>query len=139
VAGIRDELRRIHDANGGKLTPQAVVQEAASPNSPLHNRFEWDDTVAGRKYRLIQAADLIREQRIEYARDKNGPKTVREWTSTYVSGDNTRGAYRRTEDVLADDMSAQILFRNFERELADLKRNYGHLKQFSTMLRKAAS
>lgn len=139
MASVRDELRRIHNSNGGKLTPAAVVKAARSPKSPLHNRFEWDDSVAGEKYRLIQAGDLIREQRVEYARDRRGPKTVREYTSTYQAGDAERGAYRATEDVMANEMSAAIVLRSFERALSDLKRQYGHLKEFGEMLRDAAA
>lgn len=47
-------------ASGGRLTPQAVLEEAESAESPLHGWFEWDDTVAAAAYRLDQARDLIR-------------------------------------------------------------------------------
>jgi len=43
----------------GVLTPEAVVDAAASLTSPLHSFFEWDDTKAGRHYRLQQARNLI--------------------------------------------------------------------------------
>jgi hypothetical protein len=134
MASIREELRRIHDRQNGELSPAAVVKAAKPVNHPLHNQFEWDNTVAGHKYRLVQAAALIREQRVEYARDARGPKTVREYTSTYVAGSNQRGSYKATEDVMANELSAAIVLRNFERALADLKRQYGHLKEFSNML-----
>jgi hypothetical protein len=52
-------LSAIKDANGGQCTPERVVKEAADPNSPLHEDFEWDDTEAGRLYRLSQARALI--------------------------------------------------------------------------------
>jgi hypothetical protein len=35
---------------------------------------------------------------------------------------------------MADDFSAAIVLRNFERSLADLKRQYGHLKEFRDRL-----
>lgn len=138
MASVRQELRRIHDANGGRLTPAAVVKAATPLKSPLHSRFEWDDTVAGHKFRLAQAADMIREQRVEYARDRRGPKTVREYTSTYEAG-MERGGYKATEDLLADELTAAIVLRNFERALADLKRQYGHLREFAQMLKDAAA
>lgn len=138
MTSIRDELRRLHDTNGGKLTPEVVVKAATPARSPLHTRFEWDNTVAGHKFRLLQAADLIREQRVEYARDARGPKTVREYTSTYEAGSSERGAYQATEDVMVNDLSAAIVLRNFERALADLKRQYGCLKEFGERLRRAA-
>lgn len=138
MTSVRDELRRIHDMNNGQLTPDLVVKAAKPANAPLHNRFEWNDTIAGHKYRLRQAADLIREQRIEYARDARGSKTVRAYTSTYEAGSPNRGAYQATEDVMVNDFSAAIVLRNFERALADLKRQFGHLKEFGERLRREA-
>lgn len=139
MASIRSELRRLHDTNGGTLTPEMVVAAAEPESSPLHGRFEWDDTVAGHKYRLRQAAALIREQRIEYARNSRGPRTVREYTSTYEAGSPERGAYQATNELMRDELSAAIVLRNFQRALADLKRQYGHLKEFAELLKEAAA
>lgn len=41
------------------LTPENVVAEATDPASPLHPFFDWDDSSAGPKYRIIQARQLI--------------------------------------------------------------------------------
>ena len=46
-------------AEHGKVTAQMIVNEAAAPKNPVHNFFEWDDTAAGRKYRLMQAMNMI--------------------------------------------------------------------------------
>lgn len=137
MAGIRDELRRIHDMNGG-LAPEVIVKAAKSTASPLHSCFEWDDRIGGHKYRLVQAQKLIREQWVEYAHNRQGPKKVRQYVSTYEAGSlEPRGVYRDVADVMKDDFSAEILLRNFERAIADLKRSYGHLKEFREMLLKA--
>lgn len=50
----------------GRLTPRAVVEAARDPNSPMHACFEWDDSVAGDKWRIEQARRLIRTVRIVY-------------------------------------------------------------------------
>lgn len=52
------ELERIRKARG--LTGDAVVEESASASAPLHPFFEWDDAIAGHKYRVRQAQGLIR-------------------------------------------------------------------------------
>lgn len=44
----------------GRLTPNAVREDAAKPESPLHGYFEWDDSVAAGQHRLDQARALIR-------------------------------------------------------------------------------
>jgi hypothetical protein len=51
-------------AEAGKLSPEQVVTEASKAGSPLHDCFEWDDSVAGHKYRLSQARDLIRSVQV---------------------------------------------------------------------------
>lgn len=138
MGGIRDEIRRIHDTNGGSLPKGCLVAAAKSPKSPLHHCFEWDDRKAGHAYRLVQEADLVRSIRTEYARDAGGPKTIRSYISTYEVGASEPGAYQATEEVMANDLSAAIVLRNFERSLADLKRQYGHLREFSEQLKRAA-
>ncbi len=50
--------------NKGELTPQRVVKAAADPESPLHKAFDWDDTKAGRKWRIHQARQLIKSIRV---------------------------------------------------------------------------
>lgn len=57
VAARLERIRLNHD---GVLTPDDVVKDARRDSSPLHDQFEWDDTVAAGKYRIEQARELIR-------------------------------------------------------------------------------
>ena len=41
------------------LTAQAVVNKARDKTTRLHSRFEWDDSIAGEKYREKQARNII--------------------------------------------------------------------------------
>jgi hypothetical protein len=137
MASVREELRRIYTSQGGELTPQAVVDAARRKNSPLNSYFEWDDRVAGEAYRIVQAQDLIRRQFKVYARDKRGPKHVREYVSVYQAGGSDTGAYRLTEEVVVDPISEAILLREFQRDIDNLKRRYGHFKEFGRLVREA--
>lgn len=56
---ISAELERIRLANGGRLTPAAVVLAAKSPKNPLHKEFDWNDKSAAYTARLDTARDLI--------------------------------------------------------------------------------
>lgn len=62
---IANRLAQLERDGGGRLTPEAVVEDAKDEKSPLHRHFEWDDSEAARKYRLGQARDLIRRVKIE--------------------------------------------------------------------------
>jgi len=61
---VAKRLAEIAEANDGKLTPDLVVQDAEDADSPLHELFEWDDGVAGHKYRLDQARQVITSVRV---------------------------------------------------------------------------
>lgn len=46
--------------DSGKLTAEQIVREAEAKDSPLHDKFEWDDSEAAKQYRLEQARLLVR-------------------------------------------------------------------------------
>lgn len=58
-------LKRIERLNGGVLTPERVLLDAAEANSPLHDQFTWNDDEAAHQYRLDQARKLIRSFKFE--------------------------------------------------------------------------
>lgn len=41
------------------ITPQAVVDLARNESSVIHNDFEWNDKIAGEKYRERQAREML--------------------------------------------------------------------------------
>jgi len=44
--------------DGGEVTAEAILNDAKSPKSPLHDFFEWDDSEAAKKFRIHQARYL---------------------------------------------------------------------------------
>jgi len=60
----REALLDIQARNNGLLIPRIVIEEARPVDSPLHNAFEWDDTKAAARYRILQAQELIRSIKI---------------------------------------------------------------------------
>lgn len=62
---IEDELVKIADADPDEdLAVAAILTAAADPASPLHEEFEWDDSIAGRLYREGQARQMVRNVRV---------------------------------------------------------------------------
>ena len=49
----------------GVIQPRVLVDEARDPTHPLHNEFEWDDTLAAEAWREEQARHIIIAIRIE--------------------------------------------------------------------------
>ena len=56
---MKRELDEIAARGHGNLEPKAVVDRARDPKNILHDSFEWDDSIAGEKYRIEQARALI--------------------------------------------------------------------------------
>lgn len=130
---LRDILQGIYDERGD-LTPALVVEVAADPTHPLHHRIDWDDGKAGPKWRLEQAAQLIRSVRVVYAENRDGtPKDLRAFTA--VRGENThRASYLPTEDALRDDFTRALVLRDMKREWQSLKRRYDHMAEFADLI-----
>lgn len=57
VAG--EALKRMADKHG-RLTPRLVVDESRPKKAPLHDEFEWNDSVAAEMYRENQARYVMR-------------------------------------------------------------------------------
>lgn len=136
MSNLRDVLQGTYDRRG-ELTPSLVVDEARPADAPLHDRFEWDDVVAGEEYRRVQAAELIRSVKIEFATGAE-PKSVRAWVARRDVGDKS-GGYQPIEEVAQDDLAMKLLLKQCERDITELRRKYGHLAEFTDLMRRAAA
>lgn len=134
MGDLRSELNRIYSSRG-ELTPQAVVDEAREESSPLHHRFEWNDSVAGEKYRIIQAQQIIRSVRIDFTSASGEKNSLREFHAARESGVPERQGYLPVGEIVQDDLAFKILLRDLERDIAELKRKYGHLQEFAEIIR----
>jgi hypothetical protein len=128
-----------HYQRNGDLVPRKLWEEARPEDAPLHHRFEWDNSIAGDAYRDIQAAKIIRSVSHSFVNATGEKKFIRAFYSSRESGDSDREGYRPTEEIVEDDVALLILLKDFERDLADLKRNYGHLREFADMMRAAVA
>lgn len=66
LSGLASVIQEIVSERG-EITPAELVDAARPESSPAHSAFEWDDSIAGEKYRLNEARRFIRvtEIRIE--------------------------------------------------------------------------
>jgi len=133
MSNLRDELQSIYDTHA-TLTPALVVDSARDEKHPLHNRFEWDDAVAGEAYRRHQAHELIQSVRVVYreADDKEGARSVRAFHAVRTEDGH---AYEPLDKITSDPMLAKILLRDMEREWKQLMRRYGQFEEFLALVR----
>lgn len=130
---IISELNRIASRNGGVLKPELVVEEARRPSSPLHSRFQWDDSVAAHEYRIFQARNLIRV--VVHVLPNGNEETERVWVSLKQDQQNEGGGYRTLVSVLSDaDLRKQLLEQAFE-DLQYFEEKYSHLQELAEIFK----
>lgn len=93
------------------------------PKSILHSFFEWDNDVAGHRWRITQAQWLVRHVVII---DPVRGEPIR--YSVSLSTDlETGGGQRILADVLKDPDQRTILLKDALRDVAHLKNKYSYL------------
>lgn len=136
--GLRDQLQQVYDDHG-KLTPTLVVDVARPEDHPLHERFEWDDAIAGEAWRRRQAHELIRSVKIvvKPANDITPETSVRAWQAVRGEDEDPGGyVYEPAEKVAEDPRLREIVLRDMERDWQDLKRRYSAFAEFVEMVRR---
>lgn len=128
---ITAELQALYDRDG-TLTPEQVVAEASAPDSPLHGYFEWDDSEAARRYRLVQARGLIIRCRATVTVAPEETRKVRAFLNI-PNPDGGAGHYEPTADALSGE-NREVVLQQAMRELAALKTKYRSLIDFDAVL-----
>lgn len=131
---LEQELSDIYRRNG-ELTAALVVEAARPVGSPLHDRFEWDDHVAGEAYRRIQAGALIRSVKIRYGDDSDRPsRTVRKFVNTRPSPIEDHNTYMPVEEAARNDFTRQVLLRQMRFDWMSFQAKYERFKEFSELI-----
>lgn len=127
---VGQELARIQNDHG--LTPEVVVEAARSPESPLHQGFEWDDSIAAAQYRLDQARYLLRM--VVIVEDKKQPP-IRAFVS--IQNSDQKRVYRDVGTVLSDAYLREQALEQALRDLDAFQRKYRDLSELAEVLQAA--
>lgn len=122
---VAKRLAEIASAHNGSLTPDLVIADAESSDSPLHELFEWNDGVAGHKYRLEQARQVITSVRVVITTEHKAVSTV-----YYVRDPNaepTEQGYVSLDRLKSDsDLAKESIVMEFSRAASYLQRARVH-------------
>lgn len=125
-------LEKIEKKKGG-ITSQDVLDEGASVRSPLHSYFVWDNKIAGEKYRLSQAAHLLRSIEIEIKiSDKN--RRTRAYLNVKIScpdTEKTEGIYVNLKKALTEPEYRKQVLQNAMKEIESWKEKYSLYSELS--------
>lgn len=126
---ILETLKQLEEENG-RLEPQAVVQQASDPSSPLHDSFDWDDTLAARKYRLWQARQLIANVKVEFVGDNRQAY----YNATVVIEDVPVRGYWSLDRVLSDEELHRQVLIEAVKEIETAHKKYDSLKELKGVI-----
>ena len=110
----------------GKLTGEQLVEVSRPEDAPLHKEFDWDDAVAGEKWRVHQARMIINSL-VVIAPETN--TEVRKFYNIQMSKDDRK--YESIEAVMQKVEKRDILLRSAMRELSALRKKYAALSELA--------
>lgn len=123
---VGKEIQRLIDVNDGQIKPLIVVENARNKSSPLHEYFDWNDTIAAGKWRISQAGMLLRWVQIELIKDKPSRAFV-----NITDVDTRQNVYLSIEKALGEPELRKQLLNDSLRELDCWERKYQTLKELS--------
>ena len=133
-----ERLEVLFEENDGIVTPDIVVDDARKEESPLHEYFDWDDAVAGDKWRKTQAGYLLRSIHVVIKRDDGEEEDTRfTYNVTVTEQDDDeeepeeRSVYVSVQTVLTDaEKRAQVIERAWK-QLKSWQSRWQQYKEFS--------
>jgi len=126
----------------GKLIPAYLVEEARPDQSPLHNLFEWDDTIAAQLHREEQARSIIRCHVVLLCPDETKKEDVpiqvnaSNSTRSFVNIRQPNGEknYVAITVVMEDDAMREQYIRRAYQELNDWAIRYKSITAFAEII-----
>lgn len=117
---VGEELEKLESA--GELTADEVLEFAKNnPDSETYKCFEWNDSVAGEKYRRYQASHIMTSISVTI---KSEPKeTQRVYLNIKSSIDNSR-KFKNVKEVLKNDKEYQQVLDNAKQAFIRTKEQY---------------
>lgn len=112
-------------------TTEDVVKAAKPKRSPIHHLFEWDNEIAGHKYRISRARTLILaivvlEEEEDKVYKKFSPKAR---LSTYENSTTAQSPYLLRKDILKNKTYRAELVRRARLELESWCVRYQDVKE----------
>lgn len=129
VGTVLEDIER----RDGRVTPEAVVDEARKPSSVLHPAFEWDDRVAAEQYRLQQARYILRHIVVREVAPE-APMPVRAFVvaDTQDNDDEERGrGYVHIRTAMSDPALRDAVLAKALAELNQWRQRYANLSELA--------
>lgn len=129
VAG--EFLEKIEREKG--LTATNLLDASRDENSPLHDEFEWDDSIAAEEYRKTQAAYIIRHIEVVIRKEENQEETTRAFF--VIKQDENAQSYKPITVIMQNKDDAEQLYQQALRELQAFRRKYSTIQKLTNIFK----
>jgi hypothetical protein len=129
-AQIVGEMFDNMSSSGIEITPQSVLDAGRDVSSPIHDVFEWEDSVAAEQYRLDQARRLIGHVRI--VREEEPPQQYKE--RGFVSISNSNNVYVPLANALSNEEYRNHLLKQAKSDCEVFQAKYRRLQELSAVI-----
>lgn len=116
-------LERLEAENN--LTAKALVDANRPEDAPLHNEFEWNDSIAAEAYRENQARHII--NCIEIVREEKEP------VRAFFSISRAESEYHHVDAIMKEEDKRQALLKQALSELVSFERKYRQLEELAAV------
>jgi hypothetical protein len=129
------EIERIMEEKKGFVSPELIVEYATKRRNPLHDFFEWNDTLAAQEYRIKQAQYLLRSITITVSCDGTPIVPIKAFPNLKINYSNapSEQGYLPIKTVQETPEYLAILIDDAHKELIGWKqryRQYRNLERF---------
>lgn len=121
-----EEMNRLAASNN--LTAKALVDASRPVDAPLHDEFEWDDSIAAEKWREQEARVMIAS--ITVIADENAQA---EPVRAFFNIEPSTPIYEPVQTIVRDSSKSDRLFTQAMEELESFQRKYNSIKEFSKL------
>lgn len=123
---VAEELLQL----GDEYSLSDVVKKARNEDSEMHGVFEWDDSIAGEKYREIQAGKMVRN--IVFVKESNSKEKSN--VRFFMSTGNRDSTYSPTKLIVRNRSAYEELLDRALNELRAFKKKYATLSELEEIL-----
>lgn len=127
---VGQEVQKL-EKEKGSFTRQDMVDRARKKSNPMHDLFEWDDSIAAEKFRCKQAGEILSNLKIVVEGD--GQQVSRAWVNVKKIAPNCKAQYVNIEVAMKDEETKTTVFENALKELENFKRKYENLHEFEAL------
>ena len=138
---VSESIRKLAEKHPQGITPEIVLREASKKSSPLHDHFDWDDTVAAQRWRMEQAAGLIRKIRVTYDTPEGKTITVRAYVNVRDAeegeeiDESSRGFYVAMGTAVSVESYRDQMLSACKRDAEAFERKYASLSEAAGVIK----